>query len=109
MTDPRAPDMRLFARKMLLFILVQGVIWTGVVALYIRYETTNADGFGKGYLAAAIDKHNRLDKAIAGIVFVGDPIWRRPLLSGNRAILRLSYGQHGIGFKLRSGLHVTRD
>ena len=72
MTNPRVPDMRLFARKMLLFMLVQGVIWTGVVALYVRYETTNPAGFGKRYAAATIDKHNRLaQQPSPRIVFVG--------------------------------------
>ncbi len=72
MTNPRVPDMQLFARKMLLFMLVQGVIWTGVVALYVRYETTNPAGFGKRYAAATIDKHNRLaQQPSPRIVFVG--------------------------------------
>jgi len=72
MDKSSAPGMRLFARKILLFMVVQGFIWTGIVALYIRYETTNSEGFGKGYLAAAIDKHNRLaQRPFPRIVFVG--------------------------------------
>jgi hypothetical protein len=64
--------MRLFLRKVLLFMLVQCLIWTGVVALYIRSETTKGDGFAKGYLGATIDKHNRLaQQPSPRIVFVG--------------------------------------
>lgn len=72
MTKPSAPGMRLFVGKLLYFMLVQGFIWTGVVALYITYETINPDGFGKGYPAAAIDKHYRLaQRPLPRIVFVG--------------------------------------
>jgi hypothetical protein len=64
--------MRLFLRKVLLFMLVQCLIGTGVVALYIQSETTKGDGFAKGYLGATIDKHNRLaQQASPRIVFVG--------------------------------------
>ncbi|HEX6440519.1 MAG TPA: hypothetical protein VF182_25595 [Candidatus Binatia bacterium] len=64
--------MRLFLRKVLLFMLVQCLIWTGVVALYIRSEATKGDGFAKGYLGATIDKHNRLaQQPSPRIVFVG--------------------------------------
>jgi hypothetical protein len=72
MSQSRAPGIRLFLRKMLLFMLIQGFIWTGVVAFYIRSEMTKGDGFAKGYLGAAIDKHNRLaQQPSPRIVFVG--------------------------------------
>jgi len=67
-----APHMRLFLRKVLLFLLVQCLIWTGVVALYIKSETAKGDGFADGYLGATIDKHNRLTQQQSPrIVFVG--------------------------------------
>ena len=63
---------RLFIRKLLYFVLIQGCIWIAVLAVYIRYETVNPEGFGKGYLAATIDKHNRLGQLPSPrIVFVG--------------------------------------
>lgn len=73
MTEENAAvGMRLFVTKLLYFVLIQGCIWITVLALYIRYETINPDGFGRGYLAAAIDKHNRLaQQASPRIVFVG--------------------------------------
>ena len=64
--------MRLFLGKVLLFMLVQCLIGTGVVAVYIASETTKGDGFAKGYLGATIDKHNRLaQQPSPRIVFVG--------------------------------------
>jgi hypothetical protein len=64
--------MRLFLRKVLLFLLVQCLIWTGVVALYIKSETAKGDGLANGYLGATIDKHNRLaHQPGPRIVFVG--------------------------------------
>ena len=77
MTQSSAPCIRLFLRKMLLFMLVQGLIWTGLVALYIRSEATKGDGFAKGYLGAAIDKHNRLAQQPSPELYLsGVPIWR---------------------------------
>jgi hypothetical protein len=72
MSKRSATDIRLFVRKLLYFMFVQGCIWIAVLALYIKHETTNPHGFGRGYTAAAIDKHNRLvQQAHPRIVFVG--------------------------------------
>jgi hypothetical protein len=72
MSQSSAPSIRLFVRKMLLFMIVQGLIGTGIVALYIRSETIKGDGFAKGYLGATIDKHNRLaQQPPPRVVFVG--------------------------------------
>jgi hypothetical protein len=72
MSQSSAPSIRLFVRKMLLFMMIQGLIGTGIVALYIRSETTKGDGFAKGYLGATIDKHNRLaQQPPPRVVFVG--------------------------------------
>jgi hypothetical protein len=72
MSQSSAPSIRLFVRKILLFMMIQGLIGTGIVALYIRSETTKGDGFAKGYLGATIDKHNRLaQQPPPRVVFVG--------------------------------------
>ncbi len=104
MTQSGAPGIRLFLRKMLLFMLVQGLIWTGVVALYIRSEATKGDGFAKGYLGAAIDKHNRLAQQPAPrVVFVGGSNLAFGLDSAE--IERsLGYGVVNMGLDLSLGL-----
>jgi hypothetical protein len=104
MSQSRAPGIRLFLRKILLFMLVQCLIWTGIVALYVRSEMTKGDGFAKGYLGAAIDKHDRLaHQPSPRVVFVGGSNLAFGLDSAE--IERsLGYGVVNMGLDLSLGL-----
>jgi hypothetical protein len=64
--------MQVFVRRLSYFLIIQGCIWGGVLALYKQYKAINTDINETGYLAATIDKHHLLmQQPSPRMVFVG--------------------------------------
>jgi hypothetical protein len=94
--------MQVFVRHLACFLIIQGCIWGGVLALYRQYKAARFEGTGGEYLAVSIDKHHLLvQQPSRRIVFVGGSNLAFGLDS---AEIERALGYHPINMGLDAGL-----